>query len=655
MIKRTRFRTRFDRGPYGGDAVGKGNDQMQLQRGRIGRAAMALTLFSVAASGAVAMLWERPARGDAASAAGTPRKTPAAVFGDFSFTDIRGRTFSKADMAAHKATVFLFISGQCPISNLYTPRYHALASEYGKRDVQILAVYSDRQEGYTDIVRHADSRKLSFPVVKDNRNALADYLGAEYTPEAIVVDAQGAVRYRGRIDDNKEVTQVTKHDLAEALDAILAGKPVPHPRTAAFGCMIRRIAPPAAAQEGVPTYARDVAPILRAKCESCHRKGEVAPFSLQSYKQASAWSDDIKKYTQNGQMPPWKPAPEYGAFQDEAHMRLTEREMSVLAKWADAGAPMGDPRQIPPPRQFAQGWQLGQPDVIVSPDREFHLAADGDDVYRNFVIKTDFPEDRYLSAVECRPGNRAIVHHIINYVDVKGQSVPLQAKQNDGEPGYTTFGGPGFVPGGMLAGWAPGNDAKRLPDGTAMLLPKGACIVIQVHYHKNGKPETDQTKIGLHFARNTVNKVVRNLFVLNFGFEIPPRAPRHEVRATTAVTEDMHLIAVTPHMHLLGKEIKVWATLPGGNRQPLVWIKDWDFNWQATYLLKEPLALPKGTRLELVSYFDNSSDNPRNPNRTSPKPVTWGEQTTDEMCVAFATVTRDSEQLNAKPIGIASR
>jgi len=572
-----------------------------------------------------------------------------------SFADIQGKRYDQQSFAAHKATVFLFVSSQCPIANVYTPRFLSLAEKYEKQGVQLFAVYSDRQESLSDITQHARDRKYTFPAVRDAGAALADQLGAKTTPEAVLIDSKGEVQYRGRIDDNPVATRVTSHDLEAALDAVLAGKPVANPEALAIGCAIRRPAKPVAAAPGVPTYSHDVAAILRAKCEGCHRPGEVAPFSLQDYRQASAWASDIKKYTQNRAMPPWKPAAGYGELRDETRINLTDAERQTIAKWADANAPLGDPAKIPPPRKFPAGWALGQPDLIIQPEKEFHLAPDGDDVYRHFVVKTNFPEDRYLSAVEVRPGNRAIVHHVIAYVDSnpdangKYASEKLEEKSNDGQPGYTSFGGPGFVPTGIMAGWAPGNDPQMLPDGIGILVPKGARLSLEVHYHKDGKPETDLTRLGVHFCRSTVNKRIAGVFALNFGFKIPPGAERHEVTGVSTIAEDSHILVVTPHMHLLGKEMKVWAELPDGTQKPLVWIKDWDFNWQNSYFLKEPLAVPKGTKIRLVAYYDNSDKNPRNPLKDKPRTVGWGEQTTDEMCVAFISATHDAEQLNYVP------
>lgn len=604
-----------------------------------------------------------------------PARVPASPSGGGSkinlpvFSDLEGRRYIASTFSAHPATVFLFISGQCPVSNVYSPRLSALATTYTKQGVLVLGVYSDRQETAQAIAASAKQHGLTFPVVRDAGNAVADKLHAVATPTAIVIDSQSKICYSGRIDDNPVGTRVTSRDLENALEDILHGRPVAKSEVAGIGCSIRRVATAVHAAPGIPTYAKDIAPILRSRCEGCHRDGEVAPFSLQTFEQASAWAADIKRYTQNCQMPPWKPEPGYGEFKDSKKRMLTDSELASIAKWADAGAPLGKAKDTPPPAVFAKGWRLGEPDVIVEPSAAYHLSADGEDVYRNFVVKSNFAEDRYISGVEVRPGNAAVVHHVIAYIDGMPNggnyaSDRLDGKDHDGEPGYTSFGGPGFNATGMLGGWAPGNDPYFMPDGVAQRVPKGARLVIQVHYHKDGKPETDLTRIGVHFCKSTVDKLVTGGLAINFSFQIPPGAERHEVKGMwitgadsgtsvdmshATLTSDQHILAVTPHMHLLGREMKVWATLPDGTEKPLVWIKDWDFNWQMTYFLKEPLAAPKGTRIHMVAYYDNSSKNLRNPNRLHPKPVGWGESTFDEMCIAFVTATRDDEHLAINP------
>lgn len=398
---------------------------------------------------------------------------------------------------------------------------------------------------------------------------------------------------------------------------------------------------PIAAKAGtVPTFNKDVAPILYKNCATCHRPGEVAPFSLLSYQDARKRARQIAMVTSDGFMPPWKADEGEEKFDDAR--RLTSAQLELLRRWSEAGAPEGNKADLPPAPKFTDGWQLGTPDAVLQPDAAYNLEAEGDDVYRCFVIPTNYDEDRYVAAMEVRPGNRPIVHHVIAYLDTTGR-----ARQKDEEaagPGYTSFGGIGVPPSGALGGWAPGLVSRRAPDGTGILLPKGADIVLQVHYHKSGKPETDLTKIGLYFAKGPVDKRIRTMLVVRRTLNIPAGEANYTTSASRAVPRDITVLSVTPHMHLLGKEMAVTASLPDGAEKKLVHVNDYDFNWQTIYAFKDPLKLPAGTRLNLTARYDNSTNNPANPTNP-PKTVTWGEQTTDEMCIAFLNYTVDAEHL----------
>jgi peroxiredoxin len=560
---------------------------------------------------------------------------------DLSFKDLSGQDYTLKDLRKNKATVFLFFSPQCPASQKYAQRFVKLHDDYGAKGVKVFGVNSNLLESRADVEQYAKDAGFNFTVVKDEGTALADKLGAQITPEAIVLDAPGTVRYRGRIDDNTDAEKVTQHYLRDALDAILLGKPVARAEVKAIGCVIARNVE--RKKDGKVTFYRDVLPILQKNCQSCHRPGEIGPFSLMTYEQARAWAPLIKDYTQRRVMPPWK-AEAIADVDYVGERRLTDKEIETLSAWADEGAPEGDAKDAPPSATFTEGWTLGQPDLVLTPEKDFHLEATGRDVYRYFVFPTNYHEDKYVTAIDVRAGNRRVVHHVIAFLDSSGRAKQIADK--DGQPGYTSFGGPGFIPSGGLGGWAPGNIPRHLPEGMGIVLPKGAAIVAQVHYHKSGKPETDRTAIGVYFAKSPVKKRVDILPVANFFLQIPPGAERHEIKAFGGFSTDVHALSVMPHMHLIGREMKVTAVLPDGKEQPLVWVKDWDFNWQDTYWFKNPVALPKGTRLNVVSYYDNSAKNPRNPN-SPPKLVRWGEQTTDEMCIAFIWFTRDSQNLQA--------
>jgi len=397
------------------------------------------------------------------------------------------------------------------------------------------------------------------------------------------------------------------------------------------------------------TYANDVAPIIQAHCTSCHHDGAIAPFSLTSYDDVRKRAEVIAAVTQSHYMPPWKASPGYGDFTGVRH--LTDAQIATLTTWADQGAAEGDPSAIPPTPTYSGAWSLRQPDVIYKMDQAYPVAADGRDVYRCFVLPTNFPTDKYLSAFEVVPGNHRVVHHVIAYLDTSGKARQLAAAS--GGYGYTSFGGPGFPAVGALGGWAPGSLPVPLPDGTGILLPKGADIVLQVHYHSDGKPETDQTQIGLYFTDKPVDKRVRILPLAYPNLSIPAGDSDYHIETTFVTPANVTLLQIFPHMHLLGKKMVVDATEPDGTFVPLVKIDDWDFNWQTSYTYQQPIELPKGTRLHLAADYDNSPDNPRNPNNP-PKLVTWGEQTTDEMCIAFLFYTVDDEHLTqgiVSPIG----
>jgi mono/diheme cytochrome c family protein len=389
-----------------------------------------------------------------------------------------------------------------------------------------------------------------------------------------------------------------------------------------------------------PTWSKDIAPIVYKNCASCHRPGEVAPFALLSYEDARKRSTQLLNVVESKFMPPWK-ADSNGEFHDER--RLSSEEIGTLKKWVAAGSPMGKASEAPKPPVFRSGWHLGKPDREISLPKPFKLEAEGRDVYRCFVIPTDYESDRYLSAIEFAPDNRRVVHHIIAYLDTQGMGRRLDEK--DPEPGYNGNGaGPGFLPSGFLGGWAPGNEARPLADGLGILLPKGSDIVLEVHYHKSGKEEIDQSRIGLYFTTKPVEKRVRVMPIINPFFRIPAGASAHEVPAFMPVGQDISGVWIIPHMHMLGKSMKIEAALPDRTVKPLVNIPDWDFNWQLTYTWKEPVKIPRGSTINLRAVYDNSSANPRNPS-TPPRDVRWGEQTTDEMCIAFLAYTVDSEQL----------
>ncbi|MCI0638734.1 MAG: redoxin domain-containing protein [Gemmataceae bacterium] len=589
------------------------------------------------------------------------KRASQAVLGEkvanLTFRDEQGKSHALHDLKNKKAIVIVFLSFECPVSNSYAQPLADMANEYGKYGVTFLGLTTNAEETAAQVAKHAKDFNVPFPVFQDAELAAAEALKAEVTPECFVLDGGFTLRYRGRIDDSysdrlKKHPKVTKHNLRQVIGEVLSGRPVAEPATIAIGCSIPR-AESAVAKTGAVTYYKDVLPILQNHCQTCHRPGEVGPFSLMTYRHAKNWAGDIKTYTQKRIMPPWKPA-EGVAFHNER--RLEQKEIDTLAAWVDGGTPEGDPKHAPPPRKFPEGWQLGKPDVVLTVDEEFTLGPTGSDLFRCFVLPTNLPEDHYVAAVELRPGNPRIVHHVLTFIDTTGQARKLEKAQKektptladdhplestfDRGPGYTVAMGVGFVPQGGLSGWVPGQMPRLLPEGYGFYLPKKADVVLQMHYHRNGRVEKDRTQIGLYFSKTKKNKpfqghvIAGSSGLLRPFFMIPAGAERHHLGGDLWASGDFTLHAVTPHMHMIGKEIAVTMTPPDGPPQTLIAIKEWDYNWQETYMLKHPIAVKKGTRLHVDAYYDNSSKNPNNPSNP-PRLVTFGEQTFNEMCFVF--------------------
>jgi mono/diheme cytochrome c family protein len=382
-----------------------------------------------------------------------------------------------------------------------------------------------------------------------------------------------------------------------------------------------------------PTYDKDVAPILFNHCATCHRAGQVAPFPLLTYKDAAKRASLIADVTESRYMPPWKPVHSYGEFNGANY--LSDAEMATLRNWGAAKAPEGNASDLPTAPQFPDGWQLGKPDLIVKMAEPFHIPADGEDIYQCFVLPLGLTNGANVAAVEIHPGNPKVLHHSILYLNADGNA--REKDKETPEPGYRCFGGPGVKAAGSLGGWVPGAKPHLLPTGTATYVPQAADVVMQNHYHPSGKPEIDQSELGIYFAKGSVEKTVFSIPMIHRDLNIPAGDSSYQVTSTFVTPIDLEVIAISPHMHLLGQDMKVTAKLPSGQVKSMIWIKDWDFNWQGQYQYHLPLTLPKGTKIELQATYDNSSQNPKNPN-APPQTVHWGESTTDEMCIAFIQV-----------------
>ncbi len=539
-----------------------------------------------------------------------------------------------------KATVYLVLSTDCPIAMQYTPRINRLVNEFSDDGVTFKALFPNDLELHKAVSTYVRERDYKFDWQLDLGGVESKRLGVTHVPTAIIVNPNGKILFRGGIDDNADVTLVKNEFLKDALTATVNGKTPTNKESKAFGCLLMPgETPPAKAKVN---YADHVGKILNDHCVECHRPGEVAPFSLMGYENAKKWAPMIANVTKNRKMPPWKAVHGFGEFEDEN--RLSEAEVETLQRWNEAGGTSGDLKTAPKSPQFSGEWALGEPDLVLM-SKEFTLDPEGADEYRNFVVYTNEGKDpMWVTGMDVRPGNTKIVHHVIAFIDGGDQAKRKESQAKDGKPGYATFGGPGFVPVGSLGGWAPGLRPRKTGSDAAFKLPPGASVVTQIHYHRNGKTEKDRTKLGVYLAKSKPKKEVRLLWLANPLFKIPAGAKNHKVKLEYRAQTDITIYGAMPHMHLLGRSMKAEIRYADGTVKPLVFIDDWNFNWQMAYVLKQPIKLPAGSKIYVEGYYDNSAESPFQPLKT-PRDITWGEETTDEMFLLVVPYTLDAESL----------
>lgn len=380
--------------------------------------------------------------------------------------------------------------------------------------------------------------------------------------------------------------------------------------------------PAAAAGSSVTsiTYTKDIAPMLQAHCGECHHPGGIAPFSLNSYRQVRGWSKMIKEVVLDGRMPPWHADPHVGEWKNDRS--LSEEQKQTIVKWIEGGMPQGDPADAPEEVEWHNEWRIGEPDVVFEMPEEVTIDPAGVVPYMYFETKTNFEDDVWVSAMECLPGNPKVVHHIIMFVS--DPNSPLNFRDDEVGEGRSS---------GFLDAFAPGGVPQMLPEGQARLIPKGASLIWQVHYTPTGKLETDRSKFGIKFAKGPINFEMRTGNAINTDFEIPPHADNYKVESWTTFTSPVTLMSFAPHMHYRGKSFDYFLETPDGKRTHLLSVPRYDFNWQTTYHLKEPLSVPAGSKMHCIAHFDNSANNPYNPDPE--KAVRWGDQTWEEMMIGF--------------------
>lgn len=417
-----------------------------------------------------------------------------------------------------------------------------------------------------------------------------------------------------------------------------------------MGCVALAAAATTGSQNQV-TFSKEVLPVLQKNCQTCHRPGEAAPMSFTTYESTRPWAKAIKTAVLTKKMPPWFADAHYGKFSNDRS--LSQQEIDTLVAWADSGAKEGDSKDAPKPVDWVEGWRIGKPDMVISMPTAFNIQATGTIDYQYIVIPTGFTEDKYVQLAEARPSDVARVHHIIAFIREPGNPwlreakpgvpfVPLdemrKAEQEAERTGKKRGGEDGVGFGGdFLAGYAPGTVPNIMKPGEAKFIPAGSDIVLQLHYTANGTTGTDISKVGIVFAKQTPTKRVLTLAAADPSFAIPPQDPNYRVDAKIQLQQDAMLTSFLPHMHYRGKDFEYRVVYPTGERETLLSVPKYDFNWQLSYDLAQPKLLPKGTVIECTAHFDNSQNNPYNPDPK--KTVHFGEQTWEEMMIGFFDVS----------------
>ena len=551
---------------------------------------------------------------------------------NFALGDSRGAQHALEDYAHAPAVVVVFLGTECPLAVTYAPRLAALAAEFGPRGAIFLGVNSNRQDSLAEIEQFSRQHELPFPVLKDSSTAVAKQFGAVRTPQAFVLDNERVVRYVGRIDDQYGLSdggsfqrpRVLRRDLASALEEVLSGQSVTVPETTATGCLIAR---PRAPQADSPvTWSRQISRIFQSHCQSCHRAGNIAPFPLLTYQDALGWEDMILEVVAERRMPPWHANPQFGSFANDC--RLRDDEIDLVRQWVEHGAPEGDVAEAPAPRQFTDGWDIPQPDLVVPmSDQPFVIPQQDNLEYQFFVVDPGLREDCWVQAAECRAGNRSVVHHITVF------AVPPEVQVDIHDPNLFRY---------AFVGTSPGGKPCLFPPGVARLLSAGTRFIFEIHYTPRGRAETDLSSVGLKFVdAGQVRRPVQTVIAMNTALDIPPMDPDYVAATDYTLTDDVELLLLNPHMHLRGRSFRFTAMFPHGRAEVLLDVPHYDFNWQHNYFLAEPKKLPQGTVIRCEGHFDNSPQNLSNPDPASR--VRWGDQTWQEMLVACFVVIPDHD------------
>ena len=548
---------------------------------------------------------------------------------------LRDTTGTEVRLLRDRPNVVVFLGNDCPMARMYSLRLKEFAAQYPDHSVGFLAVNANAHDDAKSMAAFARDYPLGFPFAHDPDGRVADLLGATRSPQAFVLDSGRRIRYRGRIDDQyapggKNRGGPTRQDLAEALREVVAGRRVSVPSTECRGCLIERESPRNAAPS--VTYSRDIAQIVRANCQACHRPGEVAPFSLLGYADAVAHAETIAEVVENRTMPPWHAAPEHGHFRNER--RLSAAQKKLVADWVRLGCPEGDPAppDVPP---ASTGWRLGTPDAVYQIPRAFAVPAEGIIEYQHFIVDPGLKAETWVRAAEVRPSNRRVVHHCSVFL------VPPGSTATD------EFFETGALGSMCLIAFTPGSEPLRLPEGMAKRIAPGWKLHLIVHYTSVGVPQADRTELALQFLDpSAVRKEVGTKLIQDFAFAVPPRAADYRLERSWTADRDYLLLSMLPHMHLRGKSFRYTLDLPNGRSEILLDVPAYDFNWQHRYELAEPTRVPAGSVIRCTAVYDNSADNPFNPEPDAT--VRAGLQNEDEMFNGYFEIVLFGQDIPAE-------
>ena len=554
----------------------------------------------------------------------------------FDLSDFRGRRYVLRDFDEYPLLVVVFVGVDCPLAKQYASRLVELSSEFAPQGVGFVGVDSNVQDSLEELSHFAHTFAINFPLLRDRDHEVANQFDARRTPEVFVLDRERAIRYRGRIDDQYGIDKGTgyqrpearQEDLVAAIAALLAGREIDRPVTVAPGCLIARTQEPDLSSP--VTWSNQIVRLFQRRCQECHREGEIAPFPLLTYEDVVGWEAMIREVVNNNRMPPWHADGQHGKFANDC--RLTEEEKEQINIWVQHGAPEGNPAELPEPRVFVDGWQIGEPDTVYyMSDEPFQVPAEGLLDYEYFIVDPGFTEDRWLRACESRPGNRGVVHHINVFI------LPPEMDDSFLRDQLTNR---------LLTGYAPGFRPEPLPAGLAHRVRAGSRFVFQMHYTPVGTPQEDRSYMGVVFAdEDEIEQCVEMALAFNAEFVVPPRAANHEVKSMYEFKSDATLFALIPHMHLRGKSFLYEAQYIDGSREILLQVPRYDFNWQSSFVLREPREMLAGTIVECTAVYDNSEDNLANPNPNVE--VRWGDQTTDEMMIGYLYVARQKDVVDS--------